>query len=175
MAKTALGEISPDALPVIPDKVTEKIEAGEDVSAEYIAGAAREQAAERARRQAGPVHLEDLTAVSRNDPRIAMSFDGASLPKAPQTRRVIPPPFRRPRIAIDHHGKSWQLCRADEIARGDIIPGIGAVAAAYPYIRRDTIAGTEGVAAGTDIRVTGAGGSVAVYDAAESVRVFRKQ
>ena len=179
-----------DALPVVPDKVAEHLDAGHDVPVEaMVSEAAMEQFEDHLKSQAAPVHAEDLIPVRRDDPRIAgPGFgNGEVLPKVPQRRRVIPAPFRRPSIHIDHHGKSWQGRRADQIEAGDIVPDVGRVAAAFPRTRyaqmRELFAedydfGLHGrdpdrqVAVGVETVLIGIDGREHLFEPSQQVRVF---
>lgn len=119
-----------DSLPVIPDKVVDAIQRGKDVPLEAMISPAAFDAhmtAQEQRKQ--PIHAEDLVPVSARDPRIAgrTTFDGSSLPAVPSTRRVIPAPFRRPRLEIGQHGRTWQRMRADLVRDGDTVVDVGLV------------------------------------------------
>jgi hypothetical protein len=176
-----------DALPVVPDKVAEHLDAGHDVPVEaMVSEAAMEQFEDHLKSQAAPVHAEDLIPVRRDDPRIAgPGFgNGEVLPKVPQRRRVIPAPFRRPSIHIDHHGKSWQGRRADQIEAGDIVPDVGRVAHADLRTRyvelREVVDPVEmrgrypstPVAAGLEVALTGIDGREHLFEPSQQVRVF---
>lgn len=162
-----------DALPVIPDKVADALEKGKDVPLEaFVSPAAAEMLADVQAARKEPVRMDSLTAVSKDDPRVQMNFGGGSLPKAPQLRRVIPSAYQRPRIAVDHHGKSWQAARAGSVRPGDIVPGVGLVQEARTVTRRASVAGADGVAVGLDIVLTGPE-STLTLDAQADVQVFR--
>jgi hypothetical protein len=173
-----------DALPVIPDKVAEHIDAGRDVPVEaMVSEQAMEKFEDHVRSQAGPVHAEDLIPVSRDDPRIqGPSFgNGEVLPNVPKMRRVIPAPFRRPRIAIDHHGKSWQVKLASAVQPGDILTEVGKVASARQVTRHvprsellgEAAGGTDVlVAVGVDVVLTGISGCEKICGPDDQVRVF---
>lgn len=139
-----------DSLPVIPDKVVEQLEKGRDVPLEaMVSPAAFEAHMEQQERRKQPVHAEDLVAVGPRDPRIAgrTSFDGETLPAVPSMRRVIPAPFQRPSISINHHGKRWQRMRADAVREGDMVVGIGKVGTIgliNKYRKRSEITGVTG-------------------------------
>lgn len=177
-----------DALPVVPDKVAEHLDAGHDVPLEaMVSDAAMEKFEDHVRRQAEPVHAEDLIPVARNDPRIQgpAPGNGEVLPKVPVRRRVIPAPFRRPSIHIDHHGKSWQVRHAESVKAGDIVPDVGRVAAAELktlYRRRIDVLSfeemgpafdpLERVAAGLQIVLTGIDGREHIFEPTQRVHVF---
>ena len=123
---------------------------------------------------AAPVHAEDLTPISRDEAARRTTFDGQSLPAMPSTRRVIPAPFRRDRISgAEHHGKTWQSVRADQVRAGDIVPDLGLVASAHERLRRETVAGVAGVPTRVEFVLTGAGGVVRALRPDAQVRVFR--
>jgi hypothetical protein len=179
-----------DALPVVPDKVAEHLEQGRDVPLEaMVSEKAMEQFEDHVRRQAEPVHAEDLIPVSRDDPRIQgpAPGNGSVLPKVPVRRRVIPAPFRRPSIHIDHHGKSWQVKHAESVQAGDIVPDVGRVAKAGQRTRhaqlRELFAedydfGLHGrdpqqqVAVGLEVVLTGIDGREHLFEPSQRVRVF---
>jgi hypothetical protein len=176
-----------DALPVVPDKVAEHLDAGHDVPLEaMVSEKAMEQFEDHVKRQAEPVHAEDLIPVARNDPRIQgpAPGNGSVLPKVPVRRRVIPAPFRRPSIHIDHHGKSWQDKRADQVEPGDIVPDVGRVAAAElrtRYVELHTVVKptelhgrypSTPVAAGIEVVLTGIDGREHLFEPSQRIRVF---
>lgn len=173
-----------DALPVIPDRVAEHIDAGRDVPVEaLVSEQALEKFEDHVRSQAGPVHAEDLIPVGRGDPRIqGPSFgNGEVLPSVPKMRRVIPAPFRRPRIAISHHGKTWQVKLAAQVLPGDILPDVGKVALVRQvtrYVPRSELTGEEAgsfdglVAVGVDAVLTGISGCEKICGPNDQVRVF---
>jgi hypothetical protein len=178
-----------DALPVIPDKVAEHLDAGHDVPLEaMVSDAAMEKFEDHVRRQAEPVHAEDLIPVARNDPRIQgpAPGNGSVLPKVPVRRRVIPAPFRRPSIHIDHHGKSWQVKRADRVEPDDIVPDVGRVAAmrtSTVYVRMSEVMKLEDlelhdlnpskrVAVGLEVVLTGIDGREHIFEPSQRVHVF---
>jgi hypothetical protein len=140
----------------------------------FMSDAALVQAERDTRAASEPVHAEDLRPISRAEAARRTTFDGEHLPGLPATRRVIPPPFRRDRIDVDHHGKTWRSIPADEVSSGDMTELVGKVTGIVSVLRRETIAGRAGVAVGTDIILTGAGGVTATVDVAAPVRVFRR-
>jgi hypothetical protein len=176
-----------DALPVVPDKVAEHLDAGHDVPLEaMVSEKAMEQFEDHVRRQAEPVHAEDLIPVARNDPRIQgpAPGNGSVLPKVPVRRRVIPAPFRRPSIHIDHHGKSWQVKHVESVQAGDIVPDVGRVAAAElrtRYVELHTVVKptelhgrypSTPVAAGIEVVLTGIDGREHLFEPSQRIRVF---
>lgn len=136
-----------------------------------MSDAAVEQA--EAASKAAAVHAGDLVPITRAEAARRVTFDGEHLPALPATRRVLPAPFRRQRIAVEHHGRAWTGCRADQLAPGDIVPGIGRLISAVRATRYAEVAGVPGVATGVSIYIRGAGGVEQVLDPAEQVRAFR--
>jgi len=123
-------------LPVIPDKVVKRIQDGKDVPLEAISEAATEIREKSGLERAKPLHAETLTPITqyRANQIISGSPDGklqhGVMPRAPQTRRVIPPPFRRESISIRVPGEpqaQWHNVRADQVLVGDIVPDVGKV------------------------------------------------
>jgi hypothetical protein len=175
-----------DRLPVIPDKIVEKLDQGKDVSVEELVGTAALEAVDAQRRShAAPVHAEDLVPVRKDDPRIAgaTAFGTGSLPAVPSRRRVIPAPFARPRIAVDHHGKSWQRVRARDVSIGDLVVDLGQVTAwreEVRRVRRSEIVQDGArpddplVAVGTDILLENAEGAELRLDEGTELRVFAR-
>jgi hypothetical protein len=136
-----VSQIDPSAapsanLPVIPDKVAAKLQDGKDVSLEELSSAAAEQRAQRESARATPLRGETLKPISRAAANTLMTGNSAghlqrgTIPRAPATRRVIPPPFRRETISIRVPGEpvpEWRNLRADQVKEGDIVPGVGRV------------------------------------------------
>jgi hypothetical protein len=185
-----MEELNPAGLPVLPDSITRKLDKGQDVAVEEV----REAAIDNLRSgRTNPVHAENLRPISRAAANASLAQHGGMLPRFPQTRRVIPEPFRRPRIDASRHGKTWQWVRASRVGEGDIIPGLGLVegcAKGTRYVTRDRLLAEaplkplEGqvlaeprpgmVAVGVSVYLRGAGGSLQVYDDGEEVQVFRQ-
>ncbi len=160
----------------IPDSLGRDIDKGLTPPIEaFMSDDALSQAEAMTRAASEPVHAEDMVPISRAEAgmRTTMSH-GDSLLRAPATRRVIPAPYQRDRIAISHHGCAWTSCRADEVDLGNIVPDIGKVVSTEITTRRGTISGVQGVALGMDVRLRGAGGLEKLFDAAATVRVFRE-
>lgn len=168
----------PNGVPIIPDKVADKISQGKrNFSIEEVVGEKAVEAIAAGNAQRGaPIHAEALRPMSREEARQRTTFDGQSLPNLPTTRRVIPAPFKRPVINLQVPGaprKEWRYIRADELAEGDIVPGVGKVVEVGSHIDRRTVAGVEGVAVNTFVFAVGQGGQVGVYEPHEQVRAFR--
>ena len=140
----------------------------------FMSDAALQQAENATRAASQPLHAEDLRAISPAEAARRTTFDGEHLINAPARRRVIPEPFRRPGARGGQHGKTWQDVPADEVTYGDMTELVGKVAGVQSVLRRETVAGREDVATGTDVILTGIGGVTAVVDAAARVRVFRR-
>jgi hypothetical protein len=135
------GQIDPSKvpsanLPVIPDKVVKDIQDGKDVSLEAISEAATEMREKRSLEAAKPLDGRTLKPITRHRANqiISGSPDGklqrGVMPKAPATRRVIPPPFQRESIRIRVPGEpvpEWRNLRAEQVMEGDIVPGVGRV------------------------------------------------
>jgi hypothetical protein len=138
----------------------------------FMSDGALQAAEDATRASSAPVHAGDLTPVSAAEAARMATFDGQSLPRVTR-RRVIPAPYRRPRISGGRHGKTWQSVPADEVVPGDMTELAGKVADVRSVVRREEIAGRKDVAVGTDIIITGIGGVSAAVDVAARVRVFR--
>jgi len=131
-----------------------------------------------------PVRAENLIPITPASAAARRTQHGESLPAMPSMRRVIPAPYQRPRISAGSHGKSWQSCRADQVAEGDIVPGVGQVVYAQekvvytplsdyrPQLEPGTPADTM-VAAGLEVVLAGKGGVVVVHHPDTMVQVFR--
>jgi hypothetical protein len=125
---------------------------------------------------AAPVHAEDLVPITKAEAARRTTFDGASLPRVPATRRVIPPPFQRPRFDLDRHGRSWTSCRADAVEAGDMVAEGGRafrVESTEPVLRYETVAGIPDVAVGMKILITGTAGNRVAFEPGQNVRAFR--
>lgn len=140
----------------------------------FMSDAALEQVEAQTAAAAAPLHAEDLIPISKEAAASRIVFDGERLPRAPATRRVIPPPFQRPRFNLDRHGRAWTTCRADEVAVGDMVTDLGRVAGTETVIRYETVAGIPDVATGMKVILTGISGNRAVYEPGTPVRAFRK-
>lgn len=123
--------------------------------------------------QALPVHQEDLIPISPAEAASRTTFNGEGMPGLPKLRRVIPAPFSRDRVDLTRHGRTWQTCRADEVAAGDMVVDVGRVVSAEPVIRYETVAGIPDVATGMSVVIKGAGGNELVLQPGDSVRAFR--
>lgn len=120
------------------------------------------------------VRGENLVPISRAEAARRTTFDGEHLPSTlPKTRRVIPAPYRRDRVIGGKHGKKWQEMTAEQVRRGDIVPGIGLVTWVGSRMRYETVEDVEDVAVGADIEVWGGDDNHQQYDAKQTVRVFR--
>ncbi len=149
-----------------------KLKQAPDVEA-FMPDAVKEQVAANTAK-AAPIHAEDLTPISGAEAGRRRTFNGETLPSMPATRRVVPAPFRRPSIHIEHHGRSWQSCRAGDVEPGDAVPDIGLVVAVRTEVTRETVAGVPDVATGMKTTLTGAGGIERAFSPEEQVRAHRK-
>jgi hypothetical protein len=143
----------------------------------FMSGAALEQVAAQTAAATSPVHAEDLVAISPAEAARRTTFDGEHLPKMPATRRVIPPPFRRPRFDLDRHGRQWTNCRADMVEKDDMVAVGGQafrVASTETVIRYETVAGIPDVAVGMKILLTGIAGNQVAFEPGQDVRAFRQ-
>jgi hypothetical protein len=167
-------------IPLIPDKVADKLQAGKDVAIEELVSESSLQAQrEESLRKAEPVHAGALTPISKQDAARRTRFDGKTLPRLPATRRVLPEPFRRHVINLSlpwEDKKTWQYVRADQVQAGDIVPDLGLVQSISVTVRREpldpTLHGWTDVAVGTDVTIQGPERYHTV-DASAQVRVFR--
>lgn len=138
----------------------------------FLSDGALEQM-EQAQRPDQTVHQRDLVPISPAEAARRTTFDGQTLPKLPTLKRVIPEPFRRDRVSLDRHGRSWQNCRADQVAVGDMVPEVGRVVDVGTELKYETVAGMTDVATGMSVIITGAGGSKLVLQPGDSVKAFR--
>lgn len=149
--------------------------------------------AERTARANAPVHLEGLKPLPQELRNSAVGpgiIPGGpdALGMAPRMAHTIPPPYKRDRIAIDHHGKSWAYARAETVQPDDIVVDFGKVVKVYERVIHQDISEIgdgdlkiapglitgDRVAVGTEwVLVNVAGDSAIFDDPAEQVRVFR--
>lgn len=121
-----------------------------------------------------PIHAEDIQVISHGEATQRYEQHGETLPSMPRMRRVIPAPFRRPRIAVEHHGKAWTTCKAENVGLGDIVPDVGRVISRELVTLRETVAGVPDVAVGVQVVLHGLGGARVPFREGEFVRVFRQ-
>lgn len=123
-------------LPVIPDKVVDRIRAGKEVSLEEVSSAAAEMRDARESSRAQPLRGETLRPTTRAHANALMTgnpqghLQRGAIPRAPVTRRVIPPPFRRESISVRVPGEpqpQWQNLKAHQVKEGHIVPDVGRV------------------------------------------------
>jgi hypothetical protein len=124
-------------LPTLPDKVVDQLRKGNDVPLEAVSETAAEMAEQAASERARPLHMEALQPITRQRARqiVSGSPDGklqhGVMPRAPQSRRVIPRPFQRPSITLATtpgvDRKEWRYVKAAEVQEGDIVPDAGLV------------------------------------------------
>jgi len=140
----------------------------------FMSDAALAQVEAQTAAASAPVYAEDLVPISKAEAARRTTFDGEHLPNAPATRRVIPAPFQRPRISIDHHGRSWTTCDAADVKEGDVVVDIGRIACdAETVIRYETVAGIPDVAVGMKVILTGVSGNRVPFEPGTRVRAFR--
>lgn len=167
----------------------------------FLSDNALRQIEDQTRKAATPVHAENLRPISSAEAQRRTTFDGETLPNMPATRRVIPPPFKRPRIELGHHGKEWTVLRAAQVQAGDLVPDIGLVTSVEErtvYQTRGEILGvssleegdvafntspdkkidfgdlSQKVAVGIAVVISGGSGTVKAFRERDEVRVFRK-
>jgi hypothetical protein len=193
----------PDSLGRDVDKARAgKLKGGLPVEA-FMSDAALEQVA-RQNKAAEPVHAEALTPITPAEAARRTTFDGEHLPDVPQVRRVIPAPFRRPRVNGGGHGKSWQYVSPREVVIGDLVPDVGLVSEEPQeqtvYATRGAILGLEAaqvaeddvllatdiskeidpgdlseeIAVGVVVIIKGGDQQVKAFRENDQVRVFRK-
>jgi hypothetical protein len=163
----------PDSLGRDVDKAREGKIAPPPMEA-FMSDAALEQVEQQTAAAAAPLHAEDLVPITRQEGARRTTFDGETLPNLPATRRVLPPPFRRPQISIDHHGREWASCPVEAVKAGDMVIDVGRVACdPEEEVQRDTVAGVSGVAIGMKVILTGISGNRLAYEPGSSVRAFR--
>lgn len=89
----------------------------------------------------------------------------------PSMRRSIPPPFKRKRIEIEHHGKSWAYLRAEQVRPGDQVVDVGLVNEVGTRVLHEEVNGVW-AATGAVIQLWN-NDAVTEVDPDEQVRVFR--
>lgn len=163
----------PDSLGRDVDAFYEGKRPAPDISA-FMSDEALAQVDAQTAAASAPVYAEDLVPISKAEAARRTTFDGETLPSMPATRRVIPEPFRRPRINLDRHGREWTTCRAEDVKAGDMVVDVGRVGAdAEVFTRYETVAGVPDVAVGVKVKLTGISGNQVVLDHGTRVRAFR--
>jgi hypothetical protein len=122
-----------------------------------------------------PVHLDGLKPVVRRGgpgPGMLPAGDGTSIPMVPRMTRTIPAPHQRPRIAIDHHGKTWAYMQAGEVEPGDIVVDYGKIEKAWTWLEREYVMG-QPVPVREWVVLENIAGVCRNVDPAEQLRVFR--
>lgn len=122
---------------------------------------------------AAPLPASSLIPITAGEAAARRTQSGEQLPKMPAPRRVVPPPFQRPRISAGSHGKAWQGARADQVREGDIVPDVGLVIYADEKVLYDEVAGVR-TAVSTRVVLAGKGGVVRVYHPSLLLQVFRE-
>lgn len=138
---------------------------------------------ERQKRVSEPVHLaglKPLPAEMRKNIAPSGVIPGGpdALSQVPSMRRAVPPPYQRPRISIDHHGKTWAYLQAHQVREGDIVVDFGKILSVTPYLRHETRFNPDTgrqlrVATHEGILLTNIAGGSRDHNAREQLRVFR--
>lgn len=138
---------------------------------------------ERQKRAKEPVHLDGLkpmpAGMRKNiAPSGVIPGGPDALSQTPSMRRAIPPPYQRPRISIDHHGKTWAYLQAHQVREGDIVVDFGKIARVTPYLKHDTELNPETgrfrrVATAEGILLANIAGESRDCGAQDQLRVFR--
>lgn len=139
----------------------------------FMSDTALSQVQAQTEQVARAVPAESLTPISKAQAAELTRFDGEHLPAIPRTQRVIPPPFRRPRIDISHHGRTWQRIAVEDVAEGDTVPGIGLVVRTETVRRFARVDGHPDVVEGMKVILTGKGGARVAFDLGERVLAHR--
>ncbi len=139
----------------------------------FMSDASLAQVEAQTAQAARAVPAEALTPITHAQAAELTRFDGETMPKIPRTQRVIPPPFRRDRIDISHHGRTWQRVNAEDVAAGDTVPGVGLVVKAETVRRLQPVAGYGGVVEGMKVILTGKSGTPVTFDLGEQVQAHR--
>lgn len=124
ISENALGEMITPLEAVIDAGSTRKLHREAERTQEIIA--------ERRKRAAEPVQMAGLKplpdALKKPGTSAGMIPGGPeALGMVPRMARTIPAPYQRPRIAIDHHGKTWAYAPAETVEPGDIVVDFGKV------------------------------------------------
>jgi hypothetical protein len=138
---------------------------------EFMTPGALEQVAQQTSKAA--VHAEDLVPISKAEAAARTTQHGDTLPSMPATRRVIPAPFKRPRIDCGRHGRTWQRVLPGRVEPGDMVPGVGRVETVETVTRYETVAGVPDVAVGMKVIITGAAGTELACDPSDRIQAFR--
>lgn len=148
---------------------TRKLHAQAELSAQILE--------ERTKQAKAPVHMAGLKPLP-DELRKAAPAAGVipggpdALGMTPRMARTIPAPYQRPRIAVDHHGKTWGYAAADTVEPGDIVVDFGKVERSTPYVQHELIAGVR-AATVEGIILTNIAGSQLDVKSDEQLRVFR--
>lgn len=160
----------------VPDSVANDLDHGRDVPIEALMPDHVVEAAQLAQaKRTAPVHAGQLQPISHGEAAARRTQHGETLPNMPATRRVIPEPFRRPRIDISRHGRVWEYVPPELVEPGDTVPGVGQVAVIDVVVRRATVAGVPDVAVGTEVVLTGVSGTQCAYRPKDMIQAFRRQ
>jgi hypothetical protein len=166
----------PDSLGRDVDKFREgKLKEAPPIEA-FMSTESLEQVEKQTQAAAAPLQAADLVPITKEEGARRTRFNGESLPSAPATRRVIPPPFQRPAINLVSagHGREWTMCPAEDVKEGDMVVDVGRIARdAETVIRYETIAGIPDVAVSMKVILTGVTGNQLAYQPGQRVRAFR--
>jgi hypothetical protein len=139
----------------------------------FMSDASLDQVAAQTAQVARAVPAESLTPITHAQAASLTRFDGDTMPLIPRTQRVIPPAFRRPSIEISHHGRAWERVNAEDVARGDTVPGVGLVVKAETVRRLQPVDGWGGVVESMKVILTGKSGTSVAFDLGEQVQAHR--
>lgn len=151
-----------------------------------------EQISEERAKRSEPIHMEGLRPMPQElrqglpGPGMIPGGPGA-LDLAPSMRRTIPPPYKRDRIAIDHHGKTWGYARASTVEPGDIVVDFGKIVQVASVVKYKDVGDIgrglllnqryeftgDKVAVGTEVLLVNIAEETRPFDPDEQLRVFR--
>lgn len=139
----------------------------------FMSDASLDQVAAQTAQVARAVPAESLTPISKAQAAELTRFDGETMPLIPRTQRVIPPPFRRDRIEVSHHGRKWLPTLVEDVSIGDTVPGVGIVVKVERVRRLEPVKGWGGVVEGMKVILTGPSGTPVPFDLGERVQAHR--
>ncbi len=153
---------------VISEQSSSKLHAAAELSEEI--------AEERSKRASEPIHMEGLRPLPPGMPRLpngVIPGGDSATTLVPSMRKTIPAPFKRERISVDHHGKTWAYMQAAEVLPGDIVVDFGMVAARSEVTCYEVVAGVK-AAVGVEIHLWNILDERKVADPPDQLRVFRR-
>jgi hypothetical protein len=139
----------------------------------FMSDQSLEQVASQTAQVARAVPASSLTPITKAQADGLTRFDGETMPLIPRTQRVLPDPFRRPSIEINHHGRQWLPTAVENVAAGDTVPGVGLVVKAETVRRLQPVDGWGGVVESMKVILTGKSGTPVVFDLGEQVQAHR--